>query len=121
MTVVNAGHMDPLVRRAAGAIESVGRSGSGTPLGVAPKAAYRPVAVGLEPGDLVVLYTDGITEAMNVDREPFGVESLKQVIATAPEGVAAVGEAILSAIRDHAKGRSQFDDITIVCFERCRS
>jgi len=121
MTVVNAGHMDPLVRRASGTIEAVGRSGSGTPLGVAPRAVYSPVAVDLEPGDLVVLYTDGVTESMNVDREPFGVASLKQVLAGAPQGVAAVGEAILAAVRDHATGRSQFDDITIVCFERSRS
>jgi phosphoserine phosphatase RsbU/P len=120
MTVVNAGHMDPLVRRATGAIESVGRSGAGTPLGVIPKADYRPVAVPLEPGDVVVLYTDGVTESMNRDRQPFGVEKLTKVITAAPEGAAAVGEAILAAARAHAVDRSQSDDITIVCFGRCR-
>jgi sigma-B regulation protein RsbU (phosphoserine phosphatase) len=121
MTVGNAGHMDPLVRRASGAIEAVGRAGAGTPLGVIGSAAYRPVAVALEPGDLVVLYTDGVTESMDRDRQPFGVERLTEVLAGAPRGVAAVGEAILAAVREHAVGRSQSDDITIVCFERSRN
>jgi sigma-B regulation protein RsbU (phosphoserine phosphatase) len=118
MTVVNAGHMDPLVRRASGAIEAVGRAGAGTPLGVISSAVYRPVAVALEPGDLVVLYTDGVTESMDRDRQPFGVDRLTAVLRAAPPGVAAAGEAILAAVREHAVARSQSDDITIVCFER---
>jgi len=55
MEVVNAGHMDPLVRRASGAIESVGRSGAGLPLGVVGTTVYLPVTVALQPGDLIVL------------------------------------------------------------------
>ncbi len=120
MTVVNAGHMDPLVRRASGAIEAVGRSGAGTPLGVMASALYRPAVVVLKPGDVVVLYTDGVTESMNQDRQEFGLERLKEVLAAAPQGAAAAGEAILGAVRVHAVGRSQSDDITIVCFERSR-
>jgi sigma-B regulation protein RsbU (phosphoserine phosphatase) len=121
MTVANAGHMDPLVRRASGTIEAVGRSGAGLPLGVSPEAVYRPVSVPLEPGDLVVLYTDGVTESMDRDRQPFGVDRLTAVLRAAPPGVAAAGEAILAAVREHAVGRSQSDDITIVCFERSRT
>jgi phosphoserine phosphatase RsbU/P len=120
MTVANAGHMDPLVRRASGEIEGVGRSGAGTPLGVLRSAVYHPVPVALEPGDLIVLYTDGVTESMDRDRETFGVDRLKEVLAAAPPGAPAAGEAILAAVREHAVGRSQSDDITIVCFERGR-
>jgi serine phosphatase RsbU (regulator of sigma subunit) len=121
ITVGNAGHMDPLVRRASGTIEGVGRSGAGTPLGVTPRAGYRSVAVPLNPGDLVVLYTDGVNESLDRERQPFGVERLREVVAAAPQGVAAVGEAIVAAVHDHAAGRSQYDDITIVCFERSRT
>ena len=57
---------------------------------------------------------------MDQDRETFGTERLKEVLAAAPKGAAAAGEAILGAVREHAVGRSQSDDITIVCFERSR-
>jgi sigma-B regulation protein RsbU (phosphoserine phosphatase) len=118
MTVANAGHMDPLVRRATGAVEAVGRSGAGLPLGVSAEAVYRPVPVALEPGDLVVLYTDGVNESLNLDRQPFGEARIKEVLGATTGGVAAAGEAILAAVRDHSASRSQFDDITIVCFQR---
>jgi phosphoserine phosphatase RsbU/P len=121
VTVVNAGHLDPLVRRSSGVIEAVGREGAGPPLGVDPQAGYRPVTVNLEPGDLVFLYTDGVTEAMDRDGRLFGDERLRQTLANAPRGAAAAGEAVRSAIRDHAAGRTQFDDITILCFERSRA
>jgi phosphoserine phosphatase RsbU/P len=118
MTVANAGHLDPLVRRTSGTIESVGRSGAGLPLGVSAEAVYRPVSFNLEPGDLVVLYTDGVNESMNLDRQPLGEARVKEVLAATKGGVGAAGEAILAAVRDHSAGRSQFDDITIVCFQR---
>ena len=121
MTVANAGHLDPLVRRASGTIEAVGRSGAGLPLGVSADAVYRPVAVPLDPGDLVVLYTDGVNESMNLDRQPFGEARVKEVLATTKGSPAASGEAILAAIRDYSTGRSQHDDITVVCFQRHRT
>jgi sigma-B regulation protein RsbU (phosphoserine phosphatase) len=118
LTVVKAGHPDPLIRRASGEVEAVSRSGAGPPIGVTPRSVYKPVSVALEPGDLVILYTDGVTESMDRDRHPFGTERLMQVAAKAPKGAAAAGAAILAAVQDHASGRSQYDDITIVCFER---
>jgi serine phosphatase RsbU (regulator of sigma subunit) len=118
MTVAIAGHADPLVRRASSTIEAVGRSGAGLPLGVSAEAVYRPVAVPLDPGDLVILYTDGVNESLNLDRQPFGEARIKEVLASTPGGVAAAGEAILAAVRDFSAGRSQFDDITIVGFQR---
>jgi len=120
MTVVNAGHMEPLVRRAGGAIEPVVCDGVRLPLGVAPRAVYRPVTISLQPGDLVVLYTDGVTDAMDGDDQPFGEQRLRQTLAGAIPGAAAAGEAIRAAVRDHSTGRTQFDDITIVCFGRLR-
>jgi sigma-B regulation protein RsbU (phosphoserine phosphatase) len=118
MTVVNAGHMEPLVRRASGEIEAIVSEGEGPPLGVEPQAVYLPTTISLQPGDVVVLYTDGVTDAMDDESEPFGEERLRQTLAAAPPEAAAAGEAILAAVRNHATGPTQFDDITIICFGR---
>ena len=118
MQVFNAGHMDPMVRRAGGPVEVVGQLGSGPPLGADPDSVYGADVVSLGPGDVVILYTDGVTEAMDRDGRMFGDEALRRTVAGAPEGVAQVGEAIVAAVRGHAVGRSQYDDITLVCFGR---
>jgi phosphoserine phosphatase RsbU/P len=96
------------------------REGSGPPLGVDPLAVYRPVTISLRPGDLVVLYTDGVTDARDADGQPFGEQRLRQTLAGALPRAAVAGEAIWTAVRDHSTGRTQFDDITIVCFGRHR-
>jgi phosphoserine phosphatase RsbU/P len=118
LTVANAGHPFPLVRRSGSTIEEVGRAESGTPLGIDGGRACRSVTVSLEPGDVVVLYSDGVTDARNRRDESFGEDRLRETLAQAPQSVAAVGEAILAAVREHSARRSQFDDITIVCFGR---
>jgi serine phosphatase RsbU (regulator of sigma subunit) len=120
MTVVNAGHWDPLVRRAGGAIVALGREAAGLPLGIDAHAVYRPVSVALEPEDLVLLYTDGVTEAMDPDGRAFGEQRLRQALAGAPRGADAVGESVLTALRDHSPGPTQHDDVTIVCLGRSR-
>jgi phosphoserine phosphatase RsbU/P len=120
ITVVNAGHPEPLVRRASGAIEPVICEGSGPPLGVDPRAVYRPVTISLKPADLVVLYTDGVTDARDADDRPFGEQRLRQTLAGALPRAAVAGEAIWAAVRAHFTGRTQFDDVTIVCFGRHR-
>lgn len=120
LTVANAGHVAPLIRRAGGAIEEVGGEESGLPLGVSRDEAYRSVVVPLQPGDVVVLYSDGGTDALDRHGRRFGEGRFHRALAEAPQGAAAVGEAILATVRDHASGRSQFDDITLVCFGRDR-
>jgi sigma-B regulation protein RsbU (phosphoserine phosphatase) len=69
-------------------------------------------------GDVVVLYTDGVNEAMDNAGRLFGIELLRQTLATAPSEVGKVGEAILNAVRRHAAGCTQSDDITLLCFGR---
>jgi phosphoserine phosphatase RsbU/P len=118
LTIANAGHPFPLIRRSGSTIEEVGRAESGTPLGIDGGGAYSLITVSLEPGDVVVLYSDGVTDARDRRDEGFGEHRLRETLAQAPRGVAAVGEAILAAVREHSSRRSQFDDITIVCFGR---
>ncbi len=118
LTVASAGHPCPLVRRSGGVIEEVGRAESGTPLGIDGGGGYRSITVTLEVGDVVVLYSDGVTDARDRRDKPFEDRGIREALAQAPQGVAAVGEAILATVREHASGRSQFDDITLVCFGR---
>jgi serine phosphatase RsbU (regulator of sigma subunit) len=118
LTVVNAGHMDPLVRRASGTVEAIHAQSACPPLGVDPHADYRTASATLEAGDLVLLYTDGLTDAMDRQRQPLGEESLKRLLADAPPSPEGAGQAILAAVRGHFAGRSQYDDTTMVCFGR---
>ncbi len=118
MTISNAGHLLPLIRRADGTIEEVGEEASGLPLGVGLEEVYSSMTVALEPGDVVVLYSDGVTDAMDQNRERFGEDRFDRALAEAPQGAEAIGEALLAAVREFASGRSQFDDITLVCFGR---
>jgi hypothetical protein len=118
LTVASAGHMAPLVRRAGGALEEVGGAEAGLPLGAEPNASYRSMSTNLGAGDVAVLYSDGVTDALDRQSRRFGSARLRQALAEAPPGAVAAGEAIMSAVRDHAAGREQFDDITLVCFGR---
>ena len=66
---------------------------------------------------MVVLYTDGVTEAENASRELFGEERLQRAISNG-DTVRGVKIAVLSAVEDFAKGAPQSDDLTLLCFGR---
>ncbi|HEX8203747.1 MAG TPA: PP2C family protein-serine/threonine phosphatase, partial [Isosphaeraceae bacterium] len=120
LTIVNAGHWAPLIRRAGGRVEVIGQEQSGMSLAVFDDQSYQAVATGIEPGDVVLLYTDGVNEAMNPRNEPFGSRRLHQALLAAPGPVPAVGQAVLRAVQAHTAGQDQSDDITLVCFGRER-
>jgi sigma-B regulation protein RsbU (phosphoserine phosphatase) len=116
VTAVNAGHPGLLVRRADGRMEVVAKEQAGLPLGITAGESFSPVKTPLGPGDVVVLYTDGIAEAMDVDERQIGFGRLQEALASAPSGAPAVGEAILAAVRRHAGGHPPSDDMTLLCF-----
>ncbi|HEV3122451.1 MAG TPA: GAF domain-containing SpoIIE family protein phosphatase, partial [Isosphaeraceae bacterium] len=118
LTVVNAGHMGPLIRRADGRIEEIGSDWGGLPLGIVKAQTYRACTVPIHVGDVAILYTDGVSEAMDLDERQFGIVRLTRAIAAARPGAGATQEAILAAVRDHAGGRDRYDDITLLCFGR---
>lgn len=122
-TSTNAGHNPPLILRTDGAMEYL-KSG-GLLLGMLPDQDYKQESVNLGPGDVVVLYTDGITEAVGpgIDEDDvdamFGEEALEEVVR-ASSHLPAVGikEAILDAVSRHTEGVAQSDDITLVVIRR---
>jgi phosphoserine phosphatase RsbU/P len=118
LTVVNAGHPCPLIIRRDGRLEEFGRPASGLPLGIMPDYAYESAETTLEAGETVVLYTDGVTDAMNAGGERLGDDALRQVLLRAQPGAAAAGEDVVQLIQRHVADRPQFDDITLVCLSR---
>jgi len=118
--VVNAGHPSPLLlRRATGAIEELTPAKSGgPPIGLLDGFPYEGDRATLEPGDTLVLYSDGVTEAMDLADHQFGTPGLRQVLQAAPGSPQELGDRILQAVARHTAGRSQQDDITLVCFGR---
>ena len=117
-TVCNAGHLLPYRRTPSGIVETVGADLGGVPLGMVVDHAYRSCEIGLEPGDVLVLYTDGISEALDHEDRCYGLERLEQVIATAAPLAADVGRAVLADVERHAAGQVQSDDICLVCLGR---
>lgn len=119
VTVVNAGHPPPLVRRADGTVEeATGEGASGLPLGVAEDQTYGTCEVRLGPGDAVLLYSDGVPEALDAGENQFGDDALRAAFAAAGRTPAAGVEALAAAVRKHGVGCEPNDDITLACFGR---
>ena len=115
---INAGHNPPLYYRAA--TQTLERlMPTGIPIGIDEDFRYQQARVNLEPGDFILCYTDGVTEAINAAAQEFGIERLEQVAqahqqASARQLLAAVEQAVL----DFTGPGKQFDDTTIVVIRR---
>jgi serine phosphatase RsbU (regulator of sigma subunit) len=116
--VVNAGHPCPLIRRKDGRLEEVGRSVSGLPLGIMPGYPYEVAETTLERGETVILYTDGVTDAMCPNNDRFGEARMRAAVSAAAPGASSIGDAMVKAVQRHVAERPQFDDITLVCLGR---
>jgi serine phosphatase RsbU (regulator of sigma subunit) len=113
MEFINAGHPSPfLIRR--GAAEEAFTEGS-YPVGLVPEAEYTSLCIKLEPGDTLVLFSDGVTEAMDPDDELFGVPRLKQVLNGQPEcPLENIQKCVLEAVENFTRGAHQADDLTLL-------
>lgn len=114
--IANAGHQPPIVcsTRFSGLSEL--DSATAVALGVIPEMVYAEESYQLVPGDVVVLYTDGINEAMNATRKEYGIDRLRAEIARGPANVKLVVERIIHDVRRFIGGAAQSDDQTIVAF-----
>jgi serine phosphatase RsbU (regulator of sigma subunit) len=118
LTLATAGAIPPLVRRADRRVENLATEICGFPLWLVPGQSYKNVTVPFGPGEVVIFHTDGVTAVTDHRGCPFHVNSLRQAIAHAPDDAASVGQSILEAIRRFAHGRTQVDDITLLCLRR---
>lgn len=119
LVVSNAGHPAPLRRRANGTVEEIGRDAANIPLGIDEDVEYEQATEIIEPGEVVVMWTDGINEAANATDIQFGIDRIKETMSECDEADAPhVGRAIVRAARIHVGDAGPDDDMCMVCFSR---
>jgi sigma-B regulation protein RsbU (phosphoserine phosphatase) len=118
LSFINAGHNPPLIARAAdGTLEQLGAGG--LPLGILPDYDYREGRTQLSAGDVLVVYSDGVTETQDPQGDEFGTARLQEVVAR-NLGLTASGirDKIEAALTAFAQGTPAVDDITLVIVKR---
>jgi serine phosphatase RsbU (regulator of sigma subunit)/pSer/pThr/pTyr-binding forkhead associated (FHA) protein len=119
LTVAGAGHYAPIVRRARdSSIEQIGAASFGPPLGCDPTSIHKGSAATLEPGDMVLLLTDGACDIMNAQGQHFRHSDLLNVVSRAPANPSAIGSAVLRSVAEFTGKSRQFDDIALLCLGR---
>jgi phosphoserine phosphatase RsbU/P len=117
LSFLNAGHNPPLIVHSAGTVEQL--ASGGLPLGIKPDAEYREGRTQLQRGDVLVVYSDGVTEAMSPAGEEFGATRLYEVVSRNIEASAAgIRDRIESSLTKFSQGTSAADDITLVIVKR---
>ncbi len=112
ISVVNAGHLPPIIRRQQGDIEVVSKRG-GLPLMIDAHQQYPVEVLPFAPGDCLVLYTDGLTEAMNPSGDLFGMTRLLENVDLFDP--CRLGEKILASVDEFTQRRPAADDMCLVC------
>jgi phosphoserine phosphatase RsbU/P len=118
LSIVNAGHLPVFLRDAAGTVRTVGVEESGLPLGVDPEHAYHGADVDFEPGATLMLYTDGISEAMDHEHRIYGLGRLMRILADPVKNAEELGRRVLGDVERHAAGQVRSDDMCLVCLGR---
>ncbi len=120
VTYTNAGHNPPLLVRGAGSYETLGTGG--IILGIMPKFPYQEGKAAMEPGDVLVLFSDGVTEAARPDvDEEFGEERLGELVRQhAHEPAEVIVRAVIEAVAQFTQGAPAADDITVVIAKRLK-
>jgi serine phosphatase RsbU (regulator of sigma subunit) len=117
ISFTNAGHNAPVLVRRNGVVELL--EDGGLLLGVFPEASYERGEVGMEPGDLLALYTDGVTEARRPDGEMFSEERLVDTLVRLREGSSGdVHAGVLQEVRRFQEGQDPDDDLTLILLKR---
>jgi serine phosphatase RsbU (regulator of sigma subunit) len=114
---INAGHNPPLVGHADGTIEQL--ASGGLPLGIMDFAEYEVGQIVMKPGDVLVIYSDGVSEANNLAEEEFGMDRLIEVIkSNITRSASAIRDKVESALSEFTGTAAPNDDITLVIVKR---
>ena len=120
ITIANAGHMSPLIRKANGEVEEFDQETIGIPVGIVDGYPYEVVERDIAVGAMFVLITDGVDEAMDPDGNLYTKQRVHDFVAAGSPDPEVLGRALLADVRIHANRRDQNDDITIMTFGRLR-
>ena len=113
LVFINAGHPSPLILRA-GKVTELYAEGS-FPVGLIPEANFTAATVNLQPSDTLILFSDGVTEAMDPDEQLFGVARLQEVLSGRQDvPLEELQKTILESVQTFTRGASQTDDITVL-------
>jgi serine phosphatase RsbU (regulator of sigma subunit)/pSer/pThr/pTyr-binding forkhead associated (FHA) protein len=119
LSFINAGHNPPIIAHEGGTLEQLGAGG--LPLGIVPDFDYREGRTLLRPGDVLVAYSDGVTESQNPSGEEFGTVRLQEVVArNLSRSAAGIRDKIEAALSSFAQGTPAGDDVTLVIVKRER-
>ncbi|HZH30257.1 MAG TPA: PP2C family protein-serine/threonine phosphatase, partial [Pyrinomonadaceae bacterium] len=117
LSFLNAGHNPPLIAHAGGSMEQL--AAGGIPLGIIGDAVYREGRTQLQPGDALVIYSDGVSETQNASGEEYGPVRLYNTVARYLDSTAAgIRDKIEADLTKFAQGTPASDDITLVIVKR---
>ena len=117
--LVNAGHMAPILRRfTTGEVVEVGDELAGPPLGCDAGTRYEPFRLHLDPGDALLMYTDGINEAMDPHRMVYGSRQVRKTLQAGPKPIDELCLHLLADVKRFTENQPQNDDICLVGIQR---
>lgn len=117
VTLASAGHLPPMLRRTNRTIDTPGRDGFGPPLGTAKDTIYQSHSIQFELGELLFLYTDGITEAENARGQTFGDSRIAELLLAGP-GPNDVVTNVVGSLDTFLDGTPRQDDVCMLCIGR---
>ena len=118
--IANAGHLPPVHRAPDGSVKLIGMCESGLPLGVLPEQKFNEMNMTLKPGESLVFYTDGITEAMNSKEEMYGKHRLQSAVESVTADADAMVAGLIDSVGAFCGSSAQRDDICVTAV-RCVS
>jgi len=111
-----AGHPPPLLKKSSGQVETL--TGRGVALGIFPEAKYEDMEISLAPGESLVAFTDGLTDANNPSNEFFEMPNLRTAIGSAPASAKSLVKHLQNTLSAWVKEAPNYDDITLLVITR---
>lgn len=118
MTYALAGQPGPLCRRVGGRVVELATPAHRLPVGALREASWDLVSECLRPGDMLVIYSDGLTDAQNRQGDSFGEERLQMALARFEGSAADCLDRLLAEVERFADGDEPYDDITVLVARR---